>query len=188
MVIGCLLVAPRATAADADKRLIDAVRTQDRELIRALVAAHVDVNVPQADGATALHWAMHWADLESASLLIRSGARVDASNEYGVTPLMLACGNGHAAAVTSGAEGAVLVTPEGEALRGTLAAAGAYPVGSGDAFLAGLVVALHREERWSDALRAALGSAAANAEVPGAGRLDRDRAAALAKRARVANA
>jgi len=94
---GCA-IAPIATAADTDKRLIDAVRAQDRDLIRALVAAHVDVNASQADGATALHWAIHWADIEAANLLIRAGARVDATNDYGVTPLILACGNGQATA------------------------------------------------------------------------------------------
>lgn len=92
---------------------------------------------------------------------------------------------GGGAVVTAGGDGAVAVTPEGERLRGTLAAAGAYPVGSGDAFLAGLLVSLHRGEGWSDALRAALAAGAANAEIPGAGRLDRARAEALAERARI---
>ena len=94
-------------------------------------------------------------------------------------------GDGHAAVVTCGAEGAVLVTPEGEELRGTLAEVGRYPVGSGDAFLAGLVVALDRGASWPDGLRAALGAGAANAELPGPGRLDRDRAGTLAERAQV---
>ena len=94
-------------------------------------------------------------------------------------------GDGHAAVVTRGGEGAVLVTPEGEELRGALAAEGRYPVGSGDAFLAGLIVARYRGDSWTDALRAALGAGAANAEIPGAGRLDRDRAGTLAGQARV---
>jgi 1-phosphofructokinase family hexose kinase len=93
-------------------------------------------------------------------------------------------GEGHAALVTH-AEGAVVVTPDGSGLRGTLGASGPYPVGSGDAFLAGLVVALHGGAGWRDALCAALGSGAANADVPGAGRLDRDHAAALAERVRI---
>jgi 1-phosphofructokinase family hexose kinase len=88
-------------------------------------------------------------------------------------------GDGHAAAVTCGGDGAVLVAPDGGAWRGTLAATGRYPVGSGDAFLAGLVTALEREEPWEEALRTALGAAAANAELPGAGVLDPDRARTL---------
>jgi fructose-1-phosphate kinase PfkB-like protein len=56
-------------------------------------------------------------------------------------------------------------------------------VGSGDAFLAGLVVALDRGAGWPEAFRAALGAGAANAELPGAGRLDRARAEQLAEQA-----
>jgi 1-phosphofructokinase family hexose kinase len=92
-------------------------------------------------------------------------------------------GDGHAAAVTSGRDGAVLVTPDGSAYRGSLPAAGAYPVGSGDAFLAGLVTALAGGADWPDALATALGAAAANAEMPGAALLDSDRARALAREA-----
>ena len=62
---------------------------------------------------------------------------------------------------------------------------GRYPVGSGDAFLAGLVTALARDEPWDDALRAALGAGAANAELPGAGVLDPERARRLAEQADV---
>jgi 1-phosphofructokinase family hexose kinase len=90
-----------------------------------------------------------------------------------------------AAIVTRGEEGAVLVAPDGTRLTGRSAAAGPYPVGSGDAFLAGLVVALDRGAGWPDAFRAALGAGAANAELPGAGRLDRARAEELAARADV---
>ena len=97
-------------------------------------------------------------------------------------------GSGAAAVVTQGRVGAVLVDPDGDEWRGTLAAAGAYPVGSGDAFLAGLVVALERGASWPDALSTALGAGAANAELPGAGRLEPARAQALAERATVTSA
>lgn len=93
-------------------------------------------------------------------------------------------GDGRAVVVTQGAQGAVLVDPNGEEWHGTLDSRGPYPVGSGDAFLAGLVVALEREASWSAALEAALGAGAANAELPGAGRLERRQAELLAGRAR----
>jgi 1-phosphofructokinase family hexose kinase len=89
-------------------------------------------------------------------------------------------GDGHAAAVTSGRDGAVLVAADGNAWRASLSGASRYPVGSGDAFLAGLVTALAVGDDWPDALAAALGAAAANAETPGAGLLDADRARVLA--------
>jgi ankyrin repeat protein len=53
----------------------------------------VDANETQADGATALAWAVHRNDLESAELLIQAGADVNAPNDHGVTPLSLACAN-----------------------------------------------------------------------------------------------
>jgi 1-phosphofructokinase family hexose kinase len=94
-------------------------------------------------------------------------------------------GDGRAAIVTRGAEGAVVVTPDGAAFQARLYQQGPYPVGSGDAFLAGLVTGLDRHWGWSDALALALGAAAANAEMPGAGRLDLTRAVELSKRAEV---
>ena len=56
-----------------------------------------DVNARHPDGASALHWAVHWQDTDMARLLIRAGADVNAVNEYGVMPLSLACANGDAA-------------------------------------------------------------------------------------------
>jgi 1-phosphofructokinase family hexose kinase len=94
-------------------------------------------------------------------------------------------GDGRAAIVTRGAEGAVVVTPGGAAFQARLYQQGPYPVGSGDAFLGGLVTGLDRHWSWSDALALALGAAAANAEMPGAGRLDLTRAVELSKRAEV---
>lgn len=89
------------------------------------------------------------------------------------------------AVVTRGTEGVTCVTADGTAWQGRLAAQGPYPVGSGDAFLGGLVVALERGGEWPRALACALGAGAANAEVPGAGRLFGERAASLAGLAEV---
>jgi 1-phosphofructokinase family hexose kinase len=83
-------------------------------------------------------------------------------------------GTASAAAVTMGPLGAVFVTRDGYALHGTLDRAGAYAVGSGDTFLAGLVVARSGGARWDDALRLALAAATANAAVPGAARFGRE--------------
>jgi sugar/nucleoside kinase (ribokinase family) len=74
--------------------------------------------------------------------------------------------------VTRGADGVVVAAPDGTRYEGRLYVRHRYPVGSGDAFLAGLVASLIRRADWPDALRAALGAATANAELPGAGRLD----------------
>jgi len=97
----------------------------------------------------------------------------------------LAGGAGHAGIVTRGADGVTVAAPDGAGYEGVLFERGRYPVGSGDAFLAGLVVALERDEPWPTAVRLALGAAAANASVPGAGTLDASRVGDLAARADV---
>jgi ankyrin repeat protein len=79
-----------------DRRLVEAARHQDTAAVQALLDERVDVDSPQADGATPLAWAVHWNDLDMANLLIRAGANVNAANELGMTPLMLACTNGSA--------------------------------------------------------------------------------------------
>jgi fructose-1-phosphate kinase PfkB-like protein len=78
-----------------------------------------------------------------------------------------------------------VAAPDGTLYEGALYVRGRYPVGSGDAFLAGLVAALDRGDDWPAALALALGAATANAELPGAGRLDPARAAALAAEATI---
>jgi 1-phosphofructokinase family hexose kinase len=93
-------------------------------------------------------------------------------------------GAGHAVAITLGIHGAVLVDPEGACSFGRLQARGRYPVGCGDAFLAGLLVARCRGESWRESLAWGLGVAAANAELPGAGRFGVERAAELTAAAR----
>ncbi len=83
--------------------------------------------------------------------------------------------------VTRGAEGLVAVDRDGRGWRGRSDGGGHFTVGSGDAFMAGLVVALRREAARPLAL--ALAAGAANAELPGAGVLVRARAERLAESA-----
>ncbi len=99
VVAGCALALLAVDAGAADLRLVDAVRNRDRQQVAALLEQRVDVNLPAADGATALHWAVHWEDADTVARLIASGANVNASNDLGVTPLALACANGNAAIV-----------------------------------------------------------------------------------------
>ncbi len=114
-------------AAAADLRLVDAARHERAADVRTLVAQHVDVNVREPDGTTALHWAVRADDLESVRLLVRAGASVDATNRYGVRPLSLAARNGDVAMVRllldAGADPAA-ATPEGETVLMTAAKTG----------------------------------------------------------------
>ena len=84
-----------AVAVRAERpRIVDAAKSGDREAVRALVQARANVNAADADGTTALHWAVRQDDLALADRMLRSGADVDAANRYGVTPLHLAAVNG----------------------------------------------------------------------------------------------
>jgi ankyrin repeat protein len=88
-----------SAAAEPDRRLADAVERKDFGAVRTLLKARADVNGRQHDGATALHWAAHWDDIDTARLLPGARADVHAANDHGVTPLALACENGSGAMV-----------------------------------------------------------------------------------------
>jgi ankyrin repeat protein len=66
-----------------------------------LVKQGADVNAPEADGTTALHWAVRANDPRTVDLLIRAGANVKAVNRYGVSPVFLAATNGNAALIAA---------------------------------------------------------------------------------------
>ena len=85
-----------ALAMVADSSVADSAMKGDAAAVRALLAQHVDVNAPQADGATAIHWAVYRNDLPLAELLVKAGANVRAANRDGATPLSLAATNGDA--------------------------------------------------------------------------------------------
>jgi len=86
-----------ALALSAATSLVaDAAMKGDHRAVATLLAQSADVNAPQADGATALHWAVYRDDLPMIERLLAAGARVNAANRHGATPLALACINGSA--------------------------------------------------------------------------------------------
>ena len=92
------LISTTSAAQSSGLRLVEAVKNRDAQAVSALLT-EVDVNTRAPDGATALLWAAQWDDLQTADLLIRAGAQVDAANDYGATPLSLAATNGSTAMV-----------------------------------------------------------------------------------------
>src|SRR5215510_14843427 len=80
--------------------IADAAMKGDKTTLRSLIQQKADVNAPQVDGATALHWAVYKDDLEMLDMLITAGAHMDVKNRDGVTALHMASLYGHSAAVS----------------------------------------------------------------------------------------
>ena len=152
---------PRMIAVARDAGASVAVDARGAALLRALEASPDLVKVNETEAADVL------------------GAPVEVPGALEAAQKLAERSGAAAVAITLGRNGSVLIA-DGARLRGAVGAIGPYPVGSGDAFLAGLVSGRDRGSDWPDALRLAVGAAAANAETPGAGRLRPERAAELA--------
>ncbi len=94
-----VFLAAQLPAAGSDLRLIEAAKNGDAKLVRTLLAQHVPATATEADGSTALHYAVRNDNLEISDLLIAAGAGVNAATRYNITPLSLACDRGDTAMV-----------------------------------------------------------------------------------------
>ena len=97
-MLSCAVASP--ALAGTDSRLRDAIRAGDPAAVQTLIKQRTDVDAPEPDGATALHWAAHMDDAASLDALLKAGANPNTANVYGMTPLMLAAENGSAAIIS----------------------------------------------------------------------------------------
>ena len=142
------------------------------------VAAAADVPVALDAGGPALAaalaggpWLVKLNAAEAAATLERP-VGPDAASSADAAAAIAALSGG-AVIVTRGIDGAIARTTDGRLLLVPAPVVhGRYPVGSGDAFMAGLAAATLRGAPFEDALRLASSAAACNALVQGAGRLD----------------
>ena len=91
-----LLAMAGLSAAGPAPSIVEAVKSGDRDAVRALLRAKADVNKPEPDGTTALHYAVRADALDLVTMLVRAGANVKAANRYGIQPITLAATNGGA--------------------------------------------------------------------------------------------
>jgi 1-phosphofructokinase family hexose kinase len=144
----------------------------------ASTAARFDVPVALDAGGPALGLALEtrpWlVKLNVAEARSALGEGAEATVEAAAAAAtQIAARTGGAVIVTQGVEGAVAVGPDRARYRvGPPSTRGPFPVGSGDAFLAGVATATLHGGSFVDALRQGAAAAAANAHVRGAGRLD----------------
>jgi ankyrin len=90
------VVVVSALPAASPSDVADAVMQRDTTRLRALLKAHSDVNAPQPDGSTALHWAAHEGDAHLAAQLLAAGARPNVVTDTKMTPLLMASESGKA--------------------------------------------------------------------------------------------
>jgi len=124
-----LLLCGLASGAAAAEQvsLLAAAKHGTAEELRSALAAGANPNEADADGTSALHWAVHRGALDSMAALLAAGAAVDAENRYGVRPAYLAAENGDAAAMRAllaARADARAVFAEGETLLMTAARTG----------------------------------------------------------------
>jgi len=91
----CALILASFSAQAAHSVLADAAEKKDWNAVLAQLKTKADVNAAQAEGTTALHWAVHHDELATTKALLAAGANVSATNNYGVSALSLACVNGN---------------------------------------------------------------------------------------------
>ena len=95
-----LLVSVGSFAASSeDIRLIQAVKDSNASAVRSLLQMGANANAREADGTTALHWAVSRNDLKTIDVLIGAGADVKAINRFGVSPLLIASSDASMAVV-----------------------------------------------------------------------------------------
>jgi len=70
--------------------LIEATKNQNIVAISRLLQQQFDVDTPQGDGATALHWSVYRNNLEITELLLANDANPNSADDNGVSPLSLA--------------------------------------------------------------------------------------------------
>ena len=90
VALALALLVESAALLAAGSPVVDAVKSGDRAALRALLAQRTDVNAAEADGTTALHYAIQRDDAEMVDLLIEAGADAKAANRYGIAPMHLA--------------------------------------------------------------------------------------------------
>jgi len=117
----CLLLVTVFAAGlrGAGSEVADAVMNRDHAALQALLKKKADVNAPQRDGATALHWAVYNDDADAADLLLRAGAKPNVANRTGMTPLAMAALYGSTPLIDrllKGGADAKAVGPNGETM------------------------------------------------------------------------
>src|SRR3954454_16310018 len=99
-IFAVTLVTAASPHAAGPASIADAAMRGDRADVLTMIKQGADVNAPQGDGVTALHWAARHGDVDLAAALLAAGAHAATATRLGAyTPLHLAAERGSAAIV-----------------------------------------------------------------------------------------
>jgi hypothetical protein len=113
----------------ATESIADAAMRGDRADVLAMIKKGADVNAPQGDGVTALHWAARHGDAELVTALVAAGANARAGTQFGAyTPLHIAAERDRRRSSRRSSLQARSSTPDGDRRDAVAAAAGDPPV------------------------------------------------------------
>ncbi|HWE53725.1 MAG TPA: ankyrin repeat domain-containing protein [Bryobacteraceae bacterium] len=74
--------------------VVEAVKGGNVAVLQKTLQQHPDPNTAEADGTTALHWAVQKDRLDLVQALLAAGAKPNVKNRWGVSPLALAVATG----------------------------------------------------------------------------------------------
>lgn len=102
LLLPALLIAPQLLSqtlqanGNNDPALVAALKAGDHATAKRLLDGRNSSNSSEADGTTALHYAVQNNDAELVAALLNKGADANARNRYGITAIYLAAQNGKA--------------------------------------------------------------------------------------------
>lgn len=91
------VVSPALASQANSSQIADYAEAKNWDAVQSLMQQKdVDINAAQADGMTALLWAVYYDQTGPVKILLRQKANASQPNDYGVTPLSVAARNGNA--------------------------------------------------------------------------------------------
>jgi uncharacterized protein len=101
LISGLLVVLSVSQTVSGNELVLTAASEGDAARLKILIENGADVNEARADGFSALAQAIFYGNNpEAVDILISSGANVNTADDYGVTPLHLACMNQDLTSIT----------------------------------------------------------------------------------------
>lgn len=97
IVLAALVLAVASSAASlSSDEFIKAVRAGDQNAVSAMLREGADANAQEANGTSALHWAVYQQNAALVKQLLKAGAKVNVVNQFGSSPMLEAANTGDA--------------------------------------------------------------------------------------------